>query len=292
MIRLENPVVGKPIIVIGAARSGTKMLRAAIAAHPDVQAIPYDINYVWKYGNYDLEHDELGAERLHRSSVRYIRTFCGRFLTKTRARTIVEKTVSNTLRVGFVQSVFPDCRFVNLVRDGRDVAASARRMWKAPADTRSLIPKAMKFPLRAIPTYAAQYVKSYADRKISGAESLSSWGPRFQGIDEIVKSHPLIEVCGIQWKECVEKPRRDLEAVPADRVLHLKYEEFVADPIEGTARIMEFLGLDMHPDVRAHAESVVVGTHVDKWKKNLSHQELDGLLPYISDTLEAEGYHV
>ena len=51
-----------PIIILGAARSGTKMLRKALASHPDLHAIPYDINYVWKYGSYQLPHDELRPE--------------------------------------------------------------------------------------------------------------------------------------------------------------------------------------------------------------------------------------
>ena len=38
------------VIVLGAARSGTKMLRDAIAANNGGFKVPYDINYVWRQG--------------------------------------------------------------------------------------------------------------------------------------------------------------------------------------------------------------------------------------------------
>src|SRR4051812_20775701 len=41
----------QPVIVIGAARSGTKLLRDSLATHADVARVPYDVNYVWRFGN-------------------------------------------------------------------------------------------------------------------------------------------------------------------------------------------------------------------------------------------------
>ena len=40
-----------PIFIIGAARSGTKFLRALLAESPSLVAVPYDISFVWRYGN-------------------------------------------------------------------------------------------------------------------------------------------------------------------------------------------------------------------------------------------------
>ena len=62
-----------PIIIIGAARSGTKILRAALSSHPEMVAIPYDINYVWKYDNYDIDHDELSMRDLFPANREFIR---------------------------------------------------------------------------------------------------------------------------------------------------------------------------------------------------------------------------
>ena len=41
----------EPIVLIGAARSGTKILRDALATALGVPQVPYDVGYVWRYGN-------------------------------------------------------------------------------------------------------------------------------------------------------------------------------------------------------------------------------------------------
>ena len=53
----------RPIILLGAARSGTKLLRDVIATHPNIGKVPYDINYIWRLGNEFIPHDELEPEQ-------------------------------------------------------------------------------------------------------------------------------------------------------------------------------------------------------------------------------------
>jgi hypothetical protein len=112
--------VFRPVIVLGAARSGTKMLRDAIAAHQAMVAIPYDINFVWKYSNYSIKHDSLTPDHVTPSSAGYVYKFFRRFSQDRPGVRVVEKTVGNTVRVDFVRKIFPSCQFVHLIRDGRD----------------------------------------------------------------------------------------------------------------------------------------------------------------------------
>ena len=52
------------IVIIAAARSGTKMLRHILDASQEISSYPYDANYIWKYGNFQLNHDEILAHIL------------------------------------------------------------------------------------------------------------------------------------------------------------------------------------------------------------------------------------
>ena len=45
------------VIIIGAARSGTKYLRDVLATAPNAARVPYDINYIWRYGSEIREGD-------------------------------------------------------------------------------------------------------------------------------------------------------------------------------------------------------------------------------------------
>ena len=122
-----------PVIIIAAARSGTKMLRAALAASPVFVDFPYDINYVWKYQNYDINHDELTEENLTPTIKKFIRNRFEKLVLKKDSKRVLEKTVSNSLRVDFVRAVFPKCKIIHLYRDGHDVAADARLCWQSSA---------------------------------------------------------------------------------------------------------------------------------------------------------------
>ena len=141
--------MSRPIIVIGAPRSGTKMLRGLIGSHRDVAEVPYDINFVWKYGNYTVPHDELQPADGNPAAARFIR----RYLAKQEngMSRVVEKTVCNALRVDYVRAVLPGCQFVHLIRDGRDVAASTMRQWQGGTDWRQVLAKAPVLPDRRRP---------------------------------------------------------------------------------------------------------------------------------------------
>lgn len=287
---MSTKVVERPIIVLGAARSGTKMMRAVIGAHPAVVAIPYDINYVWKFGHYRLPHDELTASDLTPGARRYIRSVFLRWQRRGRAQRVVEKTVSNTLRVGFVREVFPDCQFVHLIRDGRDVAASAKRMWQAPMDWRAILKKVRGFPLRAVPTYGLDYLRSYLRRSVTSDQRVKSWGPHFAGIDAVAAERPLLVACGIQWRRSVESTMQALEAIPERDKAEVRYEQLVRDPAQEVARVMDHLELDVHEDVRRHVSNEVTRANIDKWRREIDEAELAPLMDEIGDTLAKLGY--
>jgi hypothetical protein len=96
----------EPIVLIGAARSGTKVLRDSLAAAAGTGCVPYDVGYVWRYGNEASPDDVIPAEAVTPK----IRTFIRGFLAKYADRDglFVEKTVGNTLRVELVADVLPE----------------------------------------------------------------------------------------------------------------------------------------------------------------------------------------
>lgn len=219
-----------PIILIGAARSGTKFLRDVLASAEGVKCVPYDVNYVWRYGSENIPHDALHAGSLTDEKIRYIRQTLFKLARCRDGEVLVEKTVSNTLRIAYVDKIFPNARYVHLVRDGRDVVESAMRQWEANPDLRALMNK-----LRGIPLGSSSYVYWFAKNFVSGIFQGRAggkvWGPRFPGIEETVERASLAEVCALQWRESVQQARAGLDALPdaEGRVFNISYEDLVHD---------------------------------------------------------------
>ncbi len=281
----------RPIVILGAARSGTKILRSAISAHPLVAEVPHDINQVWKYGNYSLPHDEIDPGLLTPKIERFVRGYLAGFLSGTRVRRVVEKTVSNTLRLPFVMRVLPDCQVVHLLRDGRDVAASARKQWQAPTEWKRLWKKALTSPKRGFLTYGwDQYFRSRFSGWGRRPRPVPVWGPRFQGVEDALLRHSILEVCALQWLRSVELARESLEEIPRDQWIDVRYEDFVTHPAKTLAGIMDFLELGMTAETSEFAHKRISPSTVGKWRSDITNEELPGVLRLIAARLDREGY--
>jgi hypothetical protein len=232
----------QPVFVIGAARSGTKLLRDVIASHPAVDSVPYDINFIWRLGNETVPHDELTPEDVTPTVARRIRSRLGSY--HRGAPLLIEKTVSNCLRVPFVDAIFPGAKYLFLFRDGYDVVESAYRQWVAPPDWKYILGKASSFPIVDAPRYALKYAASLARKVGPVVRRKGTWGPRYKEIDQDVAARDLIEVCAIQWSRSTEKAYASLQVLDKSRAMKVNYEDFVNRPKPHLIEIAGFLGVD------------------------------------------------
>jgi len=228
-VKVSNP---SPIIIIGAARSGTKFLRNVLAAAEGVKAVPYDINYVWRYGAEHSPDDVLDPDELTAERVKYIKNTIRRLASANNGEIVVEKTVSNSLRVPFVNEVFPDARYVHLIRDGREVTESSMRQWRAKPDVASLVKKLRSLPLSST-SYLLWFAKNFLSGLAKGRGGGGIWGPRFPGIIEATDKLSLAEVCATQWAMSVDMASNDLSAIANTdkRVFTIRYCDLVQDEV-------------------------------------------------------------
>ncbi len=243
---MTEPAIPAPVVLIGAARSGTKYLRDVLNASGALARVPYDVNYIWRFGQKDLPHDHLDPATLTEKQRRFIRRELARLSKRKGTEAILEKTVSNTLRVPFVEAVLPGARYVHLIRDGRDVTESAMRLWQAPPDWRALWTKLRALPLANL-GYVAWFAKNFLRGRAKGRQGGSIWGPRFKGAAEMAKTAPLADICATQWAVSVETAHADLANIPSDRVFEIRYEDLVAGT-EALEALIDWLGL---PDADA-----------------------------------------
>lgn len=119
-------------------------------------------------------------------------------------------------RAGLLDAVFPDARFVNVVRDGRAVALSWLQMpwWQGYQG-----PDHWQFgPLP--PPYAHEWERS---------------------------GRSFVVLAGACWKLLMDAFEDAQRLLPQDRWLQVRYEDFLADPRAQFATLLEFCGLGWTP---------------------------------------------
>lgn len=151
MSDVQGKVAGGPVFVIGSPRSGTTWLQEMLGAHHCVCAPPemglfhtYLSRWEasWKRETEEIRRpdsrrrglpsvlDRDGFVALLRSTAVAAYEMAG--LDKPDATVLLDKEPTNTLHTALISEVFPEARFIHLLRDGRDVAASllaANRGW-------------------------------------------------------------------------------------------------------------------------------------------------------------------
>lgn len=280
----------RPIVLVGAARSGTKIVRDVLAEAASAGRVPYDVGFVWRYGNEDVPHDVLDPATVTASIGSFIRSYMDRYARDgANGSLVIEKTVGNALRVPFVNRVLPDAVFLHLVRDGVDVAESTRRQWLAPPDHRYLAAKMRHFPIRLAPTYGRKYAMSQVRHYVKRDARVGSWGPRYPGIDDDVRSGDLLAVCARQWQSCVESARHALKQVSAQTV-ELRYEDLIANPSGSIETVLEQLDIPVEDAALQRAASRIESGHAGQGGRSLSPYELDQLHSEIGSTLADFGY--
>jgi hypothetical protein len=127
------------VFIVGCPRSGTTYLQKLLASHPSVHSGWESYVFAWYVG--PLIRNWLERERLEESDeIRgkglhaYLNDEEFRRLTKNFVSAMVgdlpdgalflEKTPEHSLWIQEIVSLFPESRFINLTRDGRDVVAS------------------------------------------------------------------------------------------------------------------------------------------------------------------------
>lgn len=267
------------------------MLRDLITRLHGAGTWPCDeINYVWRHGNIRVPSDALQPQMARPEVKRYIGKCFDRLASSRNLDTVVEKTCANSLRVPFVDEAVPDAKYVFIIRDGMDAAASALKRWHASLGLVYVLRKARFVPLADLPFYGRRFVANHLHRITSKDRRVKAWGPILEGMAELVNQYPMIGVCGVQWQSCVEMAASSLQRLPGNRVCRVRYEELLLDPVKEFSRIADFAGKVVPDSFNEYLVSHVNTTKMGAGRAELSSADRDLLKSLIGRTLASYGY--
>ena len=232
------------LVIIGAPRSGTNILRDVLCSASGCVTWPCDeINPIWRYRNCDYPYDDLSTSKATPEIRTYINRQFRKLRKQTNAKVVVEKTCANSLRVPFVDEILEESKFLFIFRDGRDATVSAAKKWQSKASLAYQLKKAKFIPIRDAPYHLGVLGRRKFKVEASGA-SLQPWGPYFKDLDEYLLDGRIFGAAALQWARCVESSLDALAALPADRVSIVSYEQFVKVPVATMNDVWEKLGLE------------------------------------------------
>jgi len=280
MLNNDNPKQDlNPIIIIGSARSGTTILGKILSKHPNI-AYWVEPKYIWKYRNPNINNDireaseatDLVAEYIRRKFLKYQYTF--------QKKRFMEKTPSNRFRISFINEVYPDAIFINIIRDGRDVALSAYKKWTEPHDKSAYSRRFSlnDLPLKDLPYYICDFLRQFIIQQFI-PEKLKKWGPISPEIIKYSKKS-VEEACAFQWKQCTEKSLKDFDKISSERVITFKYEDFLKSPEKHLEDIFSRTSLKYSQEVIDYANQMIKKNNSYKWrnKENIEFIEKVGYI--------------
>ena len=272
--------VYKPIFIVGTGRSGTTVLGATLSMHKHVGFLN-EPKALW-HAIYPLE-DLVGSYsrgkakyRLEASDVtpsvyRAAHRLFGGYLALTSSRRVVDKYPELVFRVPFVKALFPDAKFIFLVRNGWDTcqsiegwsqrlgvgARNERHDWWG-ADNR-------KWNL-----LWEQVIRQ--DTSIRG-----------DLLNQQELENPL-DMAALEWIVSMREGLKMMEQFPHDSYM-LRYEDLVTDPRRSLARLSAFC--ELPPDKR------FLDYGEKRLRPALQKQGVEihpAILPYFEETMAALGY--
>jgi omega-hydroxy-beta-dihydromenaquinone-9 sulfotransferase len=236
----------KPILIIGAPGSGTTLLYQTLSSHRDLAYISLNMARTGILGPGRLLGDRRKAlymlqNLIHRDPTsnlplgdalwtKYFRDYnymteddyseemAGYFRKKilqvqslwSRSR-FVDKALLNCFRVRLLNSIFPDAKFIHIIRDGRAVAFSILRKIEIAGDPN--------------PLFYIGFKDILGDKYQSQRSELYNYG--------------------LAWAEFVRKGR-EASAVAESRYYEVRYENLVREPYNELRNIIDFCELDWY----------------------------------------------
>lgn len=170
----------------------------------------------------------------------------------------IERSGASFVFIEQVARLFPDARYIHIVRDGRDTAYS---MHEHVGFRIFCVGSLLTQMLGVQPFYDAG--RAHIERV---PQALRSFLPEhFDG--KAFRDYRIpLQDCGDLWSQLIANGLQVLGGIDAGRVLHLRYEDFLKDPRPPLEALAGFLGPEYANDGWVEKCSAMVGVPSSNWR--------------------------
>ena len=284
--------IEKPIFMVGCARGGTSLVYRLLATHPQAawfsnwtsrlpsqtwlailsrlaDPFPVTLRNITGWPSPEIEAHQIykrcGIHELHErerrpitsrdvpaeSSAQFRDIICRHLKWQGKPR-FVHKNVNNSYRIAYLHEVFPDARFIHVVRDGRAVAMSLLNAW-----------------------FWGSYTLWWCGKRPGEIEA--------EGVDPLV-------ICGSFWRRTVRAVTAAAADLPPDQFMQVRYEDFVAAPEKWISQIFDFCELQPNSRFKEMLRANPVRNMNGRWQDRIPAASVDRLWREIQNTALDLGY--
>lgn len=279
-----------PIILLGNTRSGTSIVQNVLCTHPGVVGW-YEPRTLWLYADPGRHHDEFDESDATDKVRRYIRTQFLKYQKQHGNCIVMEKTPANILKIPYVRAIFPEATYLFIVRNPFSFISSVELKWQRTLSMKGVRRRLQSTPPSQLHYYLGRLLWGNFSKRVLRRKYMAVWGPRYKGMEEDLRTQDRLTVIARQWSICSQKAEMALAQFQPGRVLRLKYEDFVVDPIPDLVRICAHAGLDMTQEMVAAAKEWVKPDRQLKWQR-FDPCDLARILPEIHDEMQRHGYTI
>lgn len=235
---MKQDEICTPILILGAPRSGTNILRDCLSIHPSITTWDCDeINAVWKYQNYE-KHDDLKIDDLTPEISDFIRSKFSRLANRSKSKYVVEKTCANSLRPAFVSEILPNAKFILIFRNGDEVVPSIIKRTNGVFGGSKI-----KYRLKKLRYVPLSYLSFTMFKVFCSNAKLKLWGPTTSIVD--MHNCNIEERAFIQWSGCVNATIDYFQHYDRRMFFALNYTSLIAEPDNTLRRLFEFLDIEI-----------------------------------------------
>jgi sulfotransferase family protein len=180
-------------------------------------------------------------------------------LTPARDRMLIK--ITGWPRIGFLNGIFEDAKFVHILRDGRSVANSLLhihfwRGWYGPQGWRA---------------------------GLLSAEDQATW----ESYDR-----SFVALAGIEWRIQMRAMEAARRALDPKLFLEIRYEELCQHPLETYRRVLDFVELPTSAGFERHVTSASLRDMSNRWREDLTSEQQAVLDELLREDLQRYGYEV
>jgi hypothetical protein len=276
----ERPTKPRLLFVLGTGRCGSTLLEHILATHPEIgwvsdlpprlARVGRAVRFRRRAETYDLLRDQvspmlvdpfrdLTAEDAAPWLERRLRRFFENRAQRENRPVFMYK-FTGWPRARLLGTVFPEARFVHVVRDGRSVVNSYLqvRWWQG---------------YRGVPGWTFGHLSEQEQR--DWKETGHSW--------------PYL--AGLEWKRLMSAFDAARAEIGPERWLDLRYEDLVARPRDETTGVLRFVGLEPWDGLDQELSKIGVSAgRADAYRDELRAEDVALLDSLLGPTLERWGY--